>query len=188
MASKYATFHRTSSPITRQVIGSLFQLDADKLDPSQKALGADSTNPRQQSEFCLFSQSLPAPTYQWSYPTSQGLTGKPNGLRSHALCAVDATLFVFGGCSDKESFNELHLFNTGQLFTLKWDPSPLVLETLLWYQKEVSGDKPSPRRAMSMTALSDKKLILFGGGDHHSYFNDLYLFDTGLFNGTQLQC
>jgi hypothetical protein len=42
----------------------------------------------------------------------------------------------------------------------------------------VQGEIPSPRRAHSMTLLKNY-LVVFGGGDGSSYFNDVYFLDLG---------
>lgn len=46
-----------------------------------------------------------------------------------------------------------------------------------WSRPTVSGDIPPPLRAMTTTAVN-KKLVIFGGGDGPTYYNDIYVFDT----------
>lgn len=46
-----------------------------------------------------------------------------------------------------------------------------------WTRPTVHGDVPPPLRAMTTTAVN-KKLVIFGGGDGPTYYNDIYVFDT----------
>jgi len=55
------------------------------------------------------------------------------------------------------------------------------LDTMYWSRPKVYGDPPPSCRAHSST-LVDKRLFIFGGGDGPIYFNDLYVFDTGMSN------
>ncbi|CAG8444231.1 9235_t:CDS:2 [Ambispora gerdemannii] len=55
--------------------------------------------------------------------------------------------------------------------------STSALHTMYWCKPRVYGDPPPACRAHS-SALVDKKLFIFGGGDGPIYFNDLYIFDT----------
>ena len=42
----------------------------------------------------------------------------------------------------------------------------------------VTGSKPSPRAAHTLTAADEKRVILFGGYDGQKYLNDLWLLDV----------
>ena len=42
----------------------------------------------------------------------------------------------------------------------------------------VTGVKPSPRAGHTLTAVDEKRAILFGGYDGEYYLNDVWLFDS----------
>ena len=41
----------------------------------------------------------------------------------------------------------------------------------------MTGSEPSPRALHTLTAVDEKRVILFGGVDDQKYLNDLWLFD-----------
>ena len=46
-----------------------------------------------------------------------------------------------------------------------------------WSPVCVTGSKPSPRAGHTLTAVDEKRAILFGGGDGEKVLNDVWLFD-----------
>ncbi|KAF8439562.1 hypothetical protein BDZ91DRAFT_755710 [Kalaharituber pfeilii] len=50
-------------------------------------------------------------------------------------------------------------------------------DSMSWSKPTVYGDVPPPLRAMTTTSVN-KKLVIFGGGDGPTYYNDVYIFDT----------
>ena len=47
-----------------------------------------------------------------------------------------------------------------------------------WSPVCVTGSKPSPRAGHTLTAVDEKRVILFGGGDGQKHWNDLWLLDV----------
>jgi hypothetical protein len=104
-------------------------------------------------------------------------------MRAHTATLVhdeegdsgEASIWVFGGCDAKTCFR---------------DAWKLDLDTYQWSKPKLRGTHPPSLRAHSATyippftahaagpsgtATTDGHIILFGGGDGPSYFNDLYL-------------
>ena len=46
-----------------------------------------------------------------------------------------------------------------------------------WFPVCVTGSKPAPRAGHTLTAVDEKRAILFGGYDGEERLNDLWLFD-----------
>lgn len=53
----------------------------------------------------------------------------------------------------------------------------LDADSFYWSVPYMVGDIPMPLRAMTCTAVG-KKLVIFGGGDGPTYYNDVYVLDT----------
>lgn len=52
--------------------------------------------------------------------------------------------------------------------------------TLCWSRMEDSGSRPTPRYGHSAVAQADR-LFIFGGRNDQQYFDDLYVFDMGIY-------
>jgi hypothetical protein len=49
---------------------------------------------------------------------------------------------------------------------------------MMWWKPRVTGEIPPPRRAHTLTAVKNY-LVVFGGGNEATYFNDLYVYNIG---------
>lgn len=78
--------------------------------------------------------------------------GGPSSRSGHRMVVAKKKLFVFGGFHDNgynyNYFNDLYCFD---------------LETYKWTKLEPTGKLPSPRSACGLAALSDGRLLVFGG-------------------------
>ncbi|KAK4751131.1 hypothetical protein SAY87_004613 [Trapa incisa] len=90
--------------------------------------------------------------------------GKPPVSRGcHSVTLVGNTLVIFGGQDTKRSFlNDLHI---------------LDLETMTWDEFDAAGNPPSPRSGHSAAVHAERYLLIFGGGSHATFFNDLHVLD-----------
>ncbi|RYO82284.1 hypothetical protein DL762_006695 [Monosporascus cannonballus] len=105
--------------------------------------------------------AAPSSGMYWSRAPTSGVAHTP--LRAHTTTPVGSSVFVFGGCDSRACFNELYVLDADS-----WH----------WSAPRVFGDVPVPLRAMTCTAISNKRLVVFGGGDGPAYYNDVYVLDT----------
>ncbi|KAJ3010710.1 hypothetical protein HKX48_007230 [Thoreauomyces humboldtii] len=110
----------------------------------------------------------PTAAMHWSRITLRG-SALPPALRAHTTTVVGARLFVFGGCDAGTCYADLYVMDT---------------ETQWWTRPRTHGTPPLPCRAHSATLVSNRYLIVFGGGDGPNYFNSLYILDTVTFTWT----
>lgn len=78
--------------------------------------------------------------------------GGPSARSGHRMVHLKKRLFIFGGFHDNlrdyKYFNDIHCFN---------------LETYTWMKIETSGISPSPRSGFNMLALTDGRIMIYGG-------------------------
>ncbi|XP_062503379.1 uncharacterized protein LOC134180277 isoform X2 [Corticium candelabrum] len=107
---------------------------------------------------------------------------KPAGRNAAAMCSVNGKLLMMGG-HGSISLNKLHpqaeyKKDTGKLGEGRnnelWS---FELESGCWSPVCVTGSKPSPRDGHTLTAVDEKRVLLFGGYDGRKCLNDLWLFD-----------
>ncbi|XP_074548873.1 uncharacterized protein LOC141807017 isoform X2 [Halichoeres trimaculatus] len=114
-------------------------------------------------------------TWKWKLVTAKG--NVPD-LAYHSAVFYKKELFVFGGMKpshsseDKSCSNALYIFNP---------------EFELWYKPIVEGHRPLPRFGHSATLMSNK-LIIFGGQQTATFFNDLHVLDLGFMEYTAVKC
>lgn len=103
----------------------------------------------------------------------------PHGRIGHSVVMIGPKVYVFGGEADGEYFNDLWCFD---LSTLVSKPR--------WQQIELPKgvtDRPSPRSAHICVAYKDQ-LVIFGGIDGKSHYNDTWVFDTMNKAWSELAC
>lgn len=111
-------------------------------------------------------------------------TDKEYKRLSHSSTQVGSYLFIMGGHDGLKYSSELLLFNLGtwlpQLFLHKiYTISTYMVEqivTLQFEQKHTMG-RPPPARGYHISLLADARLLVFGGFDGHSVFDDVWLLD-----------
>nr|CAH7738499.1 unnamed protein product [Callosobruchus chinensis] len=88
-------------------------------------------------------------TKQWEKITAPN---GPSARSGHRMVLVKKQLFVFGGFHDNlrdyKYFNDVYCFNT---------------ETYKWSKIDTSGTAPQPRSGCCMVALSDGRILVYGG-------------------------
>lgn len=89
----------------------------------------------------------------------------PSKRHGHTWTVLGERLFAFGGLDDTRYLQDLQYFE------------PL---SGVWKNSFVTGETPSPRSKHTMCALSSSRMLLFGGGDDSKLYNDVYLFDAGV--------
>ncbi|KAF8645697.1 hypothetical protein AX16_007632 [Volvariella volvacea WC 439] len=107
-------------------------------------------------------EPAPSTLMYWSRAPVYGtLPTRP--MRAHSVTLVDTTAWVFGGCDDKDNFQDIYCFD---------------IETMQWSHPEIQGEEcPPPCRAHTAT-LVDRKLVIIGGGRGPDYYNAVWVFDT----------
>jgi hypothetical protein len=100
----------------------------------------------------------------WSVVKFAEHSDSPTRRHGHSWTRLGDRMFAFGGLDDSQYLQDLQYF----------EPS-----SALWKNCFVSGEMPSPRSKHTMCALSNTKMLLFGGGDDTKLFNDVYIFDAG---------
>ncbi|KAI8877825.1 galactose oxidase [Backusella circina FSU 941] len=104
----------------------------------------------------------PAPAMYWSNPKTYGTV--PPQVRAHASAVFEERMFVFGGSTKSQQCLDT-------LYTLD-------LDTFTWSKPRVYGHAPPASRAHCLTVDEKRaRLVLFGGGNGHSYHNQLYMLD-----------
>ncbi|KAF2363618.1 hypothetical protein FHG87_005625 [Trinorchestia longiramus] len=78
--------------------------------------------------------------------------GGPSARSGHRMVLTQKKLFLFGGFHDNgfdyKYFNDVHAFD---------------LETYTWLKLDITGKVPAPRSACGMSALSDGRVLIYGG-------------------------
>ncbi|RHX98957.1 hypothetical protein DYB25_012806, partial [Aphanomyces astaci] len=123
--------------------------------------------------------ALNVDTMAWGKVSTKGKG--PERRSGHQACAVDTTLFVFGGWNCTTQFNDLHIFDT---------------ETSCWSSVDGSHmNHTSPRwnhSSCAVLAIPNAKIFCFGGvlgqmneyGAPGMFANDISVLDTGTFAWT----
>lgn len=87
----------------------------------------------------------------------------PPPLSRHSSAILGNRLYVFGGCNDKGTFNNLYVLN---------------IEEMMWSEVHVAGPYViRPRSGHSSTAISDEEFLVIGGSCDEDYFNDVHVFN-----------
>ncbi|KAF8488139.1 hypothetical protein F5888DRAFT_1879044, partial [Russula emetica] len=103
---------------------------------------------------------------------------RPGGRYGHTMTLVGSKLFVFGGRTVKERFNDIWALDLDCLnsnpFWESYEPAP-------------GNEKPLPR-AGHVSVTTGDRIIIFGGyrGTHN--FNDTWSFNISTRKWTELQC
>ncbi len=92
------------------------------------------------------------------------MSAKPTipGRGGHSTTMVSHYAIVFGGSTNSDALK---------------DTWALDLNTGSWQEFRTSGQGPTPRYAHSANLLAANLILVFGGFDSHTYFNDLYILD-----------
>lgn len=88
-------------------------------------------------------------------------TDKEYKRLSHTSTQVGSYLFIMGGHDGLKYSSELLLFN---------------LVTLQFEHKQTMG-RPPPARGYHISLLGDARLLVFGGFDGHSVYDDVWILD-----------
>lgn len=103
----------------------------------------------------------------WEYPVIGGEAPSPRS--GHTFTVVGERFIVFGGCGrvngKAQAFNDLHELDTSDPEDYKW--------------KEISASNPPPTRARhAAIALDSNRMLVFGGLDKRTRFNDVWVLDV----------
>lgn len=90
----------------------------------------------------------------------------PKSLYSHATVRVGNKFYIYGGLVEGDLSSKIYIMTV------------INDDTVHWSQPRITGDIPPPLKGHSLLRY-DKRLILFGGTDGRSFFNEGYFFDTG---------
>ena len=105
-------------------------------------------------------------------------TGKsPHPRAAFAMLQYNKYLWIFGGNSNLQFFNDMHTFS------LPGSNDPLIHH---WQTIQCIGDIPSQRSGHSMISALGPQFILFGGGFERGVFDDLYMFDPTTYSWMKL--
>ncbi|KAJ9079797.1 hypothetical protein DSO57_1031799 [Entomophthora muscae] len=133
--------------------------------PSSSGGSQESQKSEALSTKLLAALPAPAPAMYWRKIADRG-ERPPHPLRAHSATLVRDKIVIFGGCNTQACYNDVYVFDT---------------DTMYWSRPQTTGTPPSPRRAHSATLVSGLGIIVFGGGNSSSYYNDLHILDTGIF-------
>ena len=101
------------------------------------------------------------PAMSWEKITAVGEIPRPRAGMS--LNSTRTGLLMFGGSGvSSTSYNDLYVFD---------------LENNTWRECPVSGEVPTPRAGHTLTGVSKRELILFGGSSGNQYSLDYYMLD-----------
>lgn len=93
----------------------------------------------------------------------------PSGRYGHGAAIVGSKFFVFGGQRGAEFLNDLWSFDLNELRSSR--PS--------WARVGLSLSSPQPEPRTAFSCLSfEHRIVIFGGTDWRSHFNDTWIFDT----------
>ncbi|XP_042462987.1 protein GLUTELIN PRECURSOR ACCUMULATION 3-like isoform X2 [Zingiber officinale] len=93
---------------------------------------------------------------------SDGQVG-PSARAFHVAIAIDCNMFIFGGRSGSKRVGDF------------W-----MLDTDIWQWSELTsfGDLPSPREFAAVSAIGNRKIVMYGGWDGKKWLSDVYIMDT----------
>jgi hypothetical protein len=128
-------------------------------------------------------------TLAWSRPRiTGGSKPQPRGYHSSTLISPKEIL-IFGGSREGRPFNDLFVFNTGNIIIFSFFKNVKIITNILpflflkasngWEEKKQQGTIPPPLYAHSAT-LVGKNVYVFGGTDGTKYFNTVFVLDLGL--------
>lgn len=101
-------------------------------------------------------------TMSWEKILAAGDVPRPRAGMS--LNSIRGELLMFGGSGvSSTSYNDLYIFN---------------VEKATWTEANVTGEIPPPRAGHTMTAISNRELILIGGSSGNHYSPDYYILDS----------
>eukprot|EP01122_Echinamoeba_exundans_P011551 TRINITY_DN4626_c0_g1_i1.p1 TRINITY_DN4626_c0_g1~~TRINITY_DN4626_c0_g1_i1.p1 ORF type:complete len:859 (+),score=123.51 TRINITY_DN4626_c0_g1_i1:107-2683(+) len=89
----------------------------------------------------------------------------PKSLFSHATVRVGNKFYIYGGFVEGELSSKIYIMTV------------INDDTVHWSQPRITGDNPPPLKGHSLLRY-DKRLVLFGGTDGKSFFNDSFFFHT----------
>ena len=95
----------------------------------------------------------------------RGDTAAPTPRECHSLCAVDASLVLYGGNDSATRFGDVHTLDTESMTWSKHSPS----------QGEAA---PARRSAHAAAVIGGRWLLIFGGWDGVSELGDSHAFDV----------
>jgi Galactose oxidase, central domain len=85
----------------------------------------------------------------------------PSGRSGHTATLVDSTsIVVFGGVKGSKWINSLYVLDVD-----RWT----------WTMPKVQGVPPKPRSYHTATAISDRRIVVFGGNDAECSFNSVHV-------------
>eukprot|EP01130_Rhizamoeba_saxonica_P018087 TRINITY_DN895_c0_g1_i4.p1 TRINITY_DN895_c0_g1~~TRINITY_DN895_c0_g1_i4.p1 ORF type:complete len:1176 (-),score=322.74 TRINITY_DN895_c0_g1_i4:66-3593(-) len=100
----------------------------------------------------------------WFVPTVKDKKRLPSARSHHAVASFEDSLILFGGEARSGALlNDTHMF---------------YYESLSWESLKTSGGKPTPRLLHTLTPISSKLCLLYGGYDGENYLKSLFIFDT----------
>ncbi|XP_035223900.1 kelch domain-containing protein 2-like isoform X1 [Stegodyphus dumicola] len=100
---------------------------------------------------------------QWNRPVCTG--NFPSARAAHAAAVMNGKVYIFGGRHDRFRLNDMHCLD---MESMKWS-GPLPIE----------GPIPEGRSWHSLTALTERYLILYGGFSQNNVaLSDCWRFDT----------
>jgi len=108
---------------------------------------------------CTDTFSLDLVTLKWNKLTTSGTPPSPR--HGHVLCCTDEMLYVHGGMSGEDFYNDMY---------------SLDLSSGTWSKIELNSPHPSPRAAHIAT-LHKGKVYMFGGLSKEGALDDLWVFD-----------
>ena len=109
------------------------------------------------------------PSYEkWTNPQCSGNVPEPRA--GHSSAVLRDTVWLIGGFNDTNSLDNL-CFN---------DLFQLDMHSLVWTKMQIIEPKPSVVKFVSLTAISDRQLLLLGNsiGDRKKIVNEGWIFDT----------
>lgn len=87
----------------------------------------------------------------------------PDPRDSHACTKLGSSMYIFGGSNGKSPLNDMFSFN---------------LSLRNWSKIPATGEIPSCREGHSSIGLEDRYILVFGGWNGKTIFNNLFLFDN----------
>jgi hypothetical protein len=118
---------------------------------------------------------------RWRKTEVEGI--KPDGRRGAGMCQINGKLLLMGGFGPITSRNhpQAQYKESEKCKDLGWNNELFEFDpqTKYWCAVSVTGSKPSPRQNHTLTAVDDKRAVLFGGSDGDNQLNDLWLFYYG---------
>ena len=118
------------------------------------------------NSFSLPKTAAKSRSWQWAYPTIEGVPPSPRG--GHTATLVGASLIVFGG----------HYYagkNDGFIYLN--DTIVLDVNDNRWYRPKLNGIPP-PARYGHSAVLAGSRIVIFGGrGGNSAHFRDLHALD-----------